>query len=164
MSYRQQPAGNWLRSIHPALLHILWAFQFVFGRFENDHQVGLHYETDARGRVIFKGEYPVVEQGVTGYAEFYKFEPNEYYKGSVLNDLYSGIGLLVTEESIYDGEFDAYHFIELNSGDYTFELIDSWGDGLSWPEDGWSLVFNNCHDFGTLNFLSRLSFKQAVSI
>tara|TARA_Y100000748_G_scaffold304115_1_gene311876 strand:- start:122 stop:1528 length:1407 start_codon:yes stop_codon:yes gene_type:complete len=79
----------------------------LFGRFENDHQVGLHYETDARGRVIFKGEYPVVEQGVTGYAEFYKFEPNEYYKGSVLNDLYSGIGLLVTEESIYDGEFDA---------------------------------------------------------
>ncbi len=50
------------------------------------------------------------------------------------------------EEGEYDGEIDAYHFIELNSGDYTFELLDSWGDGLSWPENGWSLVFNNCQD------------------
>jgi len=50
------------------------------------------------------------------------------------------------EEGEYDGEIDAYHFIELNSGDYTFELNDSWGDGLTWPEDGWSLVFNNCQD------------------
>jgi hypothetical protein len=50
------------------------------------------------------------------------------------------------EEGYYDGEIDAYHFIELNSGDYIFELNDSWGDGLSWPEDGWSLVFNNCQD------------------
>ena len=50
------------------------------------------------------------------------------------------------EEGEYDGEIDAYHFIELNSGDYTFELNDTWGDGLSWPEDGWSLVFNNCQD------------------
>ena len=50
------------------------------------------------------------------------------------------------EEGEYDGDIDAYHFIELNSGDYTFELNDSWGDGLSWPEDGWSLVFNNCQD------------------
>ncbi len=35
---------------------------------------------------------------------------------------------------------NAYEFIELNSGQWTFELLDSFGDGLSWPNDGYCLV------------------------
>ena len=30
--------------------------------------------------------------------------------------------------------------------DYTFELLDSFGDGLSWPNDGYCLVSNACQD------------------
>ena len=41
---------------------------------------------------------------------------------------------------------NAYEFIELNSGQWTFELLDSFGDGLSWPNDGYCLVSNECQD------------------
>ena len=43
-------------------------------------------------------------------------------------------------------QMDAYEFIELNSGDYVFELNDSYGDGLSWPFDGYCLISNSCQD------------------
>tara|TARA_R110002012_G_scaffold15940_6_gene62460 strand:+ start:1123 stop:4440 length:3318 start_codon:yes stop_codon:yes gene_type:complete len=41
---------------------------------------------------------------------------------------------------------NAYQFVELNSGNYFFELLDSFGDGLSWPYSGWCLVSNECQD------------------
>ena len=42
---------------------------------------------------------------------------------------------------------NAFHVIDsLESGDYTFELLDSFGDGLSWPNDGYCLVSNACQD------------------
>ena len=42
---------------------------------------------------------------------------------------------------------NAFHVIDsLESGDYTFELLDSFGDGLSWPDDGYCLVSNACQD------------------
>ena len=42
---------------------------------------------------------------------------------------------------------NAFHLIDsLEPGDYTFELLDSYGDGLSWPNDGYCLVSNACQD------------------
>ena len=42
---------------------------------------------------------------------------------------------------------NAFHVIDsLQSGEYTFELLDSFGDGLSWPNDGYCLVSNSCQD------------------
>jgi hypothetical protein len=49
-----------------------------------------------------------------------------------------------------DYEFEqpsAFHVIDsLESGEYTFELLDAFGDGLSWPNDGYCLVSNACQD------------------
>ena len=42
---------------------------------------------------------------------------------------------------------NAFHLIDsLEPGNYTFELLDSFGDGLSWPNDGYCLVSNACQD------------------
>jgi hypothetical protein len=42
---------------------------------------------------------------------------------------------------------NAFHVIDsLESGEYTFELLDAFGDGLSWPNDGYCLVSNTCQD------------------
>jgi hypothetical protein len=42
---------------------------------------------------------------------------------------------------------NAFHVVDsLESGDYTFELLDAFGDGLSWPNDGYCLVSNACQD------------------
>ena len=42
---------------------------------------------------------------------------------------------------------NAFHLVDsLEPGDYTFELLDSFGDGLSWPNDGYCLVSNACQD------------------
>ena len=53
---------------------------------------------------------------------------------------YSNIGDYESQQE------DAYEFIQLNSGDYIFELNDSYGDGLSWPFDGYCLISNSCQD------------------
>ena len=42
---------------------------------------------------------------------------------------------------------NAFHLVDsLEPGDYTFELLDAFGDGLSWPNDGYCLVSNACQD------------------
>jgi hypothetical protein len=37
-------------------------------------------------------------------------------------------------------------------GSYTFNLYDSYGDGLSYPTDGWCLVTDSCSLADTLAF------------
>ncbi len=51
-------------------------------------------------------------------------------------------------EGDYESEQpNAFHVIDsLESGEYTFELLDAYGDGLSWPNDGYCLVSNTCQD------------------
>ena len=61
--------------------------------------------------------------------------------------LYNNVDTFYVSEGYYENlQPNAYQFIELNSGNYTFELLDSYGDGLSWPIDGWCLVSNECQD------------------
>jgi len=38
-------------------------------------------------------------------------------------------------------------------GTYTFNLYDSYGDGLSYPQDGWCLVTDTCSFIDTLAFV-----------
>ena len=46
-----------------------------------------------------------------------------------------------------NGQAEAFHqILFLFEGEYTFELLDSYGDGLSWPNDGYCLVSNVCQD------------------
>ena len=71
----------------------------------------------------------------------------DQYAEEVSWSLYNSEDTISVEEGSYASQQpNAYQFIELNSGDYTFELMDSFGDGLSWPEDGWCLVSNACQD------------------
>ena len=71
----------------------------------------------------------------------------DQYAEEVSWSLYNSEDTISVEEGSYASQQpNAYQFIELDSGDYTFELIDSFGDGLSWPEDGWCLVSNACQD------------------
>ena len=72
------------------------------------------------------------------------------YAEEVSWNLYNGTDSLPTASGgdYENGQADAFHQIFLDSGDYTFELLDSWGDGLGWPPDnlGWCLVSNACQD------------------
>lgn len=71
----------------------------------------------------------------------------DQYAEEVSWSLYNSEDTISVQEGYYTSQQpNAYQFIELDSGDYTFELIDSFGDGLSWPEDGWCLVSNACQD------------------
>ena len=71
----------------------------------------------------------------------------DQYAEEVSWGLYNSEDTISVEEGFYTSQQpNAYQFIELDSGDYTFELIDAFGDGLSWPEDGWCLVSNACQD------------------
>ena len=75
------------------------------------------------------------------------------YAEEVSWNLYNSTDTVSVPIGYYENQQpNAYQFIELDSGDYTFELMDSWGDGLSWPEDGWCLVSNDCQD--TLFYVS----------
>jgi len=69
------------------------------------------------------------------------------YAEEVSWSIYNAEDTVSVPEGYYESQQpNAYQFIELDSGNYTFELMDSWGDGLSWPEDGWCLVSNECQD------------------
>ena len=72
------------------------------------------------------------------------------YADEVTWNLYDSNQTVVASGGDYaNGQPDAFHQIEsLYSGDYTFELNDSYGDGLGWPPDnlGWCLVYNECQD------------------
>jgi hypothetical protein len=69
------------------------------------------------------------------------------YAEEVSWSFYNSTDTISVDTGFYsEGQPNAYQFIELDSGDYTFQLMDSWGDGLSYPEDGWCLVSNACQD------------------
>ena len=69
------------------------------------------------------------------------------YAQEVSWSLYNATDTISVPVGYYESQQpNAYQFIELESGDYTFELIDDWGDGLSWPFDGYCLVSNECQD------------------
>ena len=71
------------------------------------------------------------------------------YADEVSWNLYNSTGDTIASGGNYiNGQADAFHQIFLDSGDYTFELLDAWGDGLGWPPDnlGWCLVSNACQD------------------
>ncbi len=72
------------------------------------------------------------------------------YADEVTWNLYNGTDSIpVASGGGYEnGQAEAFHQIILDSGDYTFELLDSWGDGLGYPPDnlGWCLVSNVCQD------------------
>ena len=71
----------------------------------------------------------------------------DQYAEEVSWSLYNSEDTISIGEGYYTSQQpNAYHFIELDSAIYTFELMDSFGDGLSWPEDGWCLVSNACQD------------------
>jgi hypothetical protein len=71
----------------------------------------------------------------------------DQYADEVSWSLYNSEDTISIDQGYYEYQQpNAYQFIELNSGDYTFQLMDSFGDGLSWPEDGWCLVSNACQD------------------
>jgi len=69
------------------------------------------------------------------------------YAEEVSWSLYNSTDTISIDTGFYTaGQPNAYEFIELDSGDYTFQLMDSWGDGLSWPQDGYCLISNECQD------------------
>ena len=72
------------------------------------------------------------------------------YADEVTWNLYNGTDSLPIESGgdYENGQAEAFYQIFLDSGDYTFELLDAWGDGLGWPPDnlGWCLVSNACQD------------------
>ena len=69
------------------------------------------------------------------------------YADEVSWSLYNATDTVSVPTGYYDYlQPNTYQFVELQSGDYTFELLDSFGDGLSWPNDGYCLVFNECQD------------------
>ena len=52
-----------------------------------------------------------------------------------------GVVASATEGDYVSEQPNAFHVIDsLQSGEYTFELLDSYGDGLSWPKDGYCLI------------------------
>tara|TARA_R100001463_G_scaffold49908_1_gene99947 strand:- start:2052 stop:5210 length:3159 start_codon:yes stop_codon:yes gene_type:complete len=75
------------------------------------------------------------------------------YASEVSWSLYNAEDTISFEEGYYENQQpSAYHFLELDSATYTFELMDSYGDGLTWPEDGYCLISNACQD--TLFYVS----------
>ena len=71
----------------------------------------------------------------------------DQYADEVSWSLYNEVDTFNVNEGYYENQQpSAVEFIELNSGDYVFELNDSYGDGLSWPFDGYCLVLNSCQD------------------
>ena len=71
----------------------------------------------------------------------------DQYADEVSWSLYNETDTFEVETGYYENQQpNAYELIELNSGNYNFELLDAWGDGLSWPQDGWCLVSNECQD------------------
>ncbi len=64
---------------------------------------------------------------------------------SLSND--DGVVVIYSYGSYEPEQPNAFHVVDsLEPGDYTFELLDSFGDGLSWPNDGYCLVSNSCQD------------------
>ena len=71
----------------------------------------------------------------------------DQYADEVSWSLYNEIDTFGVNEGYYENQQpNASEFIELNSGNYTFQLLDSFGDGLSWPFDGYCLISNSCQD------------------
>ena len=69
------------------------------------------------------------------------------YASEVTWNLSNGYGVVASGGDYEDEQPNAFHFIDsLESGNYTFELLDSYGDGLTWPNDGYCLVSNACQD------------------
>ncbi len=71
------------------------------------------------------------------------------YADEVTWNLYNSTGDTLASGGDYlNGQESAFYQINLDSGDYTFELLDAWGDGLGYPPDnlGWCHVYNDCQD------------------
>ncbi len=72
------------------------------------------------------------------------------YADEVSWNLYSGTDSvpIASGGDYINGQETAFHQIELDSGDYTFELLDAWGDGLGYPPNnlGWCLISNDCQE------------------
>ena len=85
--------------------------------------------------VISQDSWVEIEFQFDGYAE------------EVSWGFYNSTDTISVDTGFYsEGQPNAYEFIELDSGDYTFQLMDSWGDGLSYPDDGYCLITNDCQD------------------
>ena len=69
------------------------------------------------------------------------------YADEVTWNLSNSYGVIESGGDYAYGQLNAFHVIDsLYSGDYTFELLDAFGDGLSYPADGYCLVSNSCQD------------------
>ena len=69
------------------------------------------------------------------------------YASEVTWNLSNDYGIVASGGDYEDGQPNAFHSIDsLESGNYIFELLDSYGDGLTWPNDGYCLVSNACQD------------------
>ena len=69
------------------------------------------------------------------------------YSDEVTWNLYDSTNDTVASGGDYNNLNNATEFLDsLYSGDYTFELLDEWGDGLSWPLNGSCVVSNSCQD------------------
>ncbi len=69
------------------------------------------------------------------------------YADEVTWNLSNSYGVIESGGPYDNGQPNAFIVIDsLESGDYTFELLDAYGDGLSWPNDGYCLVSNACQD------------------
>ena len=69
------------------------------------------------------------------------------YASEVTWNLSNEYGVVASGGDYEDEQPNAFYFIDsLESGNYTFELLDSYGDGLAWPNDGYCLVSNACQD------------------
>ena len=69
------------------------------------------------------------------------------YADEVTWNLSNSYGVIESGGPYDFGQPNAFIVIDsLESGDYTFELLDAYGDGLSYPNDGYCLVSNSCQD------------------
>ena len=69
------------------------------------------------------------------------------YADEVTWNLSNSYGVIESGGDYAYGQLNAFHLIDsLYSGNYTFELLDAFGDGLSYPENGWCLISNACQD------------------
>ena len=69
------------------------------------------------------------------------------YADEVTWNLSNSYGVIESGGPYDNGQPNAFIVLDsLESGDYTFELLDAFGDGLSWPNDGYCLVSNACQD------------------
>ena len=72
------------------------------------------------------------------------------YADEVSWNLYTLSGdTIASGDGYLNGQESAFHQIDsLDSGEYVFELLDTWGDGLGYPPDnlGWCHVYNDCQD------------------